>query len=317
MKAVKLQPAGERMQVVQAETAPLAAGAGEDGRAAAVGRVLGEMGSREVPLIASVGGTGTVLRRVSLPKMTAAELRTALSFEAEKHIPFRLDEVFFDCAILGERPNGQMEILLAAARKELVEELRALLSGHGFSAAAVDLDMVALANAWEALGSAQGEAVTALIHVGHRGTVVDFFSGPQLQFAREIALGGQFFTKALSEGLRLDVSEAERLKCQPDARAEEVQKALRHAWEEWLGQCRVSFDFYENQYGHRVDRLLLTGGSAVLVGFKDWVQQGTGMATEIWDPMAKLECGPQVRLPEGAGGAYSVALGLALRGGAG
>lgn len=317
VKAVKLQPTAERMQLVRAETAPIAVGAEGDGRAAAVGQLLGEIGAREVPLLASVGGTGTVLRRVSLPRMTVAELRTALSFEAEKYIPFRLEEVFFDCCILGERPNGQMEILLAAARKELVDDLQALLSGKGFTATAVDLDMVALANAWEALGSAQGEAVTALIHVGHRGTVVDFFSGSQLQFAREIALGGQFFTKALSEELRLDALEAERLKCQPDARVEEVQRALRHAWEEWLGQCRGSFDFYENQYGRRVDQLLLTGGSAALAGFKDWIQQGTGMPAEIWDPMAKLECGPEVRVPEGARAAYSVALGLALRGGAG
>jgi len=317
VKAVKLQRLVERPVLVRAESVPVGPEAGQQARLKAVGAALEKVGARDLPLVASVGGTGTVLRLVTLPKMAPQELRTALSFEAEKYIPFRLEEVFFDCTILGDRPNGQMEVFLAAARRELVDDVLVLLAQEQVRPAAVDLDLVALANAWEGLGSAKGEEAAALIHVGHRGTLIDFFRGPRLQFAREIALGGGAFTRAVAEGLHLDASEAERLKCQPDGRAGEARAALQRAWDEWLAQCRVSFDFYENQYGRRVERLLLTGGSAALSGFREWVQEETGLATQVWDPLVGMERGPEADVPEGARVALPVALGLAVRGAVG
>ena len=92
-----------------------------------------------------------------------------------------------------------------------------------------------------------------------------------------------------------------------------AQAEGRPAWDDWLNRCRTSFDFFENQYGTRVERLVLSGGSARLPGFKEWVQEASGLPTELWS------AGPDLRAPEGTGlpeqeaAALSVALGLAAR----
>lgn len=245
-----------------------------------------KFGCRETPVVASVGGPGTVLRRVSLPSMTPVELRSALSFEAEKYIPFKLDEVFFDFAVLGDRPGGQMEVFLGAARKELVNDLVEILSACG-TPLAVDLETAALANAWEAAPAAAGEGVTCLLHVGNRGTVLDFIRGSQLEFAREIPVGGSAFKDAGGA-------------------------SPPPSWEEWLTQCRASFDFFEDQSGRRVERLALSGGGARLPGFKEWVQEASGLLVQVWDPLSGVP-GSELAGEQGRE-ALVIAMGLALRG---
>ena len=301
VKGVRLHRAAGRIEIDQAERVGIPPEAQASQRSSAVRKVLEKLSYREVPVVASVGGAGTILRRVSLPKMTPQELRSAFLFEAERYIPFKMEEVFFDFSILAEQPGGQMDVLLAAARKELVNDLLGLLSSCEVTPLAVDLEMVALTDAWEGTSSPPGKGVTALIHIGSRGTVLDFLRDSHLEFAREINVGGSSFTQAVASALHLDLPEAERLKCQPEVRAAEVRAAMQPAWEEWLNQCRISFDFYEHQFGQRVDRLVLSGGAARMPGFREWVQEASGFPAMVWDPMDKEP-------------SFAIAVGLALRG---
>ncbi|MBI3322659.1 MAG: type IV pilus assembly protein PilM [Candidatus Omnitrophica bacterium] len=268
---------------------------------------------RDAGVATAVSGPGTVVRAILFPKMTPQELRGSLAFEAEKHIPFKLEGVHLDFAILGEADNNQMEVLLGAARKEVVAEHLDLLSQAGVTPASVDLEMLALANSWEVSRPKENGGVVGLIHVGSRATLLDFLRGARLQFAREIPMGGAAFTQAVSESLKVDAAEAERLKNRPEARQQEVRAALQPAWDDWLNRCRSSFDFFENQYGVRVERLVLSGGSAQIPGFKEWVQEASGLPTELWKAGAGLEAPGGAPLPEMEGVTYSVAVGLAAR----
>jgi len=265
-------------------------------------------------VVIAVGGPGSVLRWVVLPKMTPQELKVSLAFEAEKHIPFKLEEAFLDFAIIGDRPGGRMEILLASARKELVNAQVALLEAAARAPHVVDLEPVALANSWAISHPGGGSEVVGLIHVGARGTIVDIVSGSQLQFSREIPLGGDAFTQAVAEGLQLDGVRAEAIKCQPGERAGDVRAALQPRWDEWLAQCRASFDFYEDQSGHGVGTLRLTGGSARLAGFRERIQEATGLPTEVWNPLKDLACACDPREVEASGTTLAIAIGLAARG---
>lgn len=269
--------------------------------------------------VTAVGGPGVVLRSVLFPKMTPQELRSSLAFEAEKHIPFKLEETFLDCAILGDRPSGRMEVLLAAAKSELVRAHLNRLKSAGIFPQVVDFEALALANAWEFLmgsdliRSDPMTQVVGLLHVGARRTILNFFVGAQWQFSREIPMGGDHFTQALAEGLRLDALEAERIKCEPGDRVEQVGRLLQPRWEDWRTQAQVSFDFYEDQFGRKVERLFLSGGSAQLAGFKEWIQQATGLPTEEWDPLAGLVLEGKEADLESDRGSLGVAVGLGLR----
>jgi len=285
-----------------------------------VRQVLWELGAKEVPIVTAVGGPGAVVRTILLPKMTSQELQTALTFESEKYIPFKPEDTFLDFTILGDRPNGRMEVLLAAARKDLVNAHLDLLSQAGIVPYAVDLEPLALSNNWELIHSSpearppqQESGTVGLLHIGARGTILDFFSDSKLQFSREIPIGGDVFTQALSEALRLDVLEAEALKCNPLDRSAQVREALLPAWDEWFSQCRGSFDYYEDQLGHPLQRLVLSGGSSRLAGFREWIQENSGLPTEEEDPLKGLSADPAPDALEQNRICLGVAVGLAVR----
>lgn len=293
-------PSGTQME--RFALAVLPPGAGKADQVKAIQEVLQKVDPpRSALVVAAVGGAGTVVRAVDFPKMSPHELRNALTFEAEKHIPFKLEGIYLDSAVLGEKPGGQMEILLAAARKEVVGEQLELLSQAGVIPHSVDIEMLALANAWEAGQSGKEGGVVGLIHIGGRATLLDFVQGNKLRFAREIPVGGTAFTQAVAQGLKVDAAEAERIKCRPCDRAQEVRAALQPSWDDWLNLCRTSFDFFENQHGVRVERLALSGGASRMAGFKEWVKEASGLPAELWS----------------AGGqedpALNVAVGLAAR----
>lgn len=314
VKGVKLLRTSQGPKILQWGRMLFLPGADRAQRVQQIRSLLKALDSHGTAIVTAVGGPGTVVRPVPMPKMSAQELKTALSFEAEKHIPFKLDEVFLDAPILSDLPNNRQEILLVAARKDLVNAHLELLTAAEAAAQVVDLEPVALANAWEVSHPEVGSQAVGLVHIGGRGTILNFFSGIRLRFTREIPYGGESFTQALAEGLKMDVSEAEKLKCEPGERTQEVRSAIQPGMEKWLTQCRASFDFYENQFGSRVERLALSGGSAGLSGFQEWIQETAGLPTEIWNPTAGLKGdphGPPVG-PEGV--TLGVALGCALRG---
>lgn len=250
--------------------------------AEAIRKAVAELsGSTPCPVVSAVGGTGTLLRAVSLPKMTPQELRSCLAFEAEKYIPFKTDEVHLDFAVQGVGGEGRMEVLLAVARKEKVEAHLELLSRAGVSPAVVDLEMAALANAWELApeGSGPGSPAGAepggvgLLHVGRTRTIVNCFAGGTLKFSREIETG----------------------------------PAPKAVWEEWFSQVRVSLDFYEQQSGSRIERLSVSGGAALTEGFTDWLAEASGFPVGRWDVLSALDAGGE------PGFAFPVAVGLAAR----
>ncbi|MBI4228019.1 MAG: type IV pilus assembly protein PilM [Candidatus Omnitrophica bacterium] len=310
---VVLQKTGDTVTLVRTASLPIPPGADTAARVQQIRQLLNMLeGTTKPPVVAAVGGPGTVLRHVLLPKMTAQELTTALAFEAEKHIPFKLDEAVMDSVILGDRSDGRMEILLAAARKELVETTLALLTAAGVAPKALDLDTVALANAWELSPQGPATDTVGVLHIGARGTIVMVFTGTQLQFTREIPLAGDTFTQAVATALSVEAAGAEALIAQPGERGAEVQAALQPSWDDWLGQCRGSFDFYENQVGRGVGRVVLSGASARMAGLAARVRETGGWPTDVWNPLAGVQTATPIA--EGDAVTLGIAIGLARRG---
>lgn len=314
VKGVKVQKSADRYTLLQYSVSAVNSATDPALRAQPIREVLHALGGEKDPIVTAVGGSGTVLRSVTVPKMTPRELQTALSFEAEKYIPFKLAEVHLDSAILGDQPGGRMEISLGAARKDVVQQHLELLQGAGVTPQVVDLEPVALANAWEVGPPAAGDAPVCLMHLGARTTILNVFFGPRLQFTREIPIAGNAFTKAVAEGLQLDEAAAEQLKRQPGERLQEVRTAVQPALDQWFGQCRASFDFFENQFGRKVEKIVLAGGSARLAGLKEWVQETMGAPSELWNPTAPLQTALPAEPLQQAAADLDVAVGLAVRG---
>lgn len=273
VKAVRVVRAGPgELRIAQAVTAPT------------LHQALQELDARQVPVNIAVGGVGTVVRWATFPRMNPQELRAALSFEAEKYIPFKLDEVYLDSCMTAELASGTMEVLLAAARKELVEEQRKRVLEEGIPPSVVDLEPLALANAAEADPRFPRSGGVALAHVDERGTILDLFQDGRLRFVREVAVQKE---------------------------AEASPQLLR---DEWLAECRRSFDFYENQHGQRIEKLLISGEGTGAAGFLEWLQSAAGLPVERWNPALGLPGDVDPARMEKEGPGLAIAVGLAARG---
>jgi len=276
VRGVRLQDGETGPRLTWCGRSALPSDGGRTQRVQAIREFLAPLPLSDLSLATALGGPDTALRTVILPKMSPEELSSSLGLESEKYIPFPSAEAVLDHAILGPAPNNRMEVLLAAVRKKRIEQHLELLEAAGLHPAAVDLEGVALCNAWErSKPPGQGPAVEGLAHIGERGTHLLFFQGGRFRFSREISAG-------------------------------------RPSREQWISECRASFDFYEDQFGQTVGRLWISGEGDRPSEVSGWIQSGFGVEGIRWDPIGSLPsegCGPLDSIRAELG----VALGLAWR----
>ena len=134
--------------------------------------------------------------------------------EAEQYIPFEIDEVNLDYEILSgdDRQDGQMEVILAAAKKDVISEFSGVVVQGGREPAVVDVTAFALQNACELNYSVADEVTTALINIGAATANINIMSGNRSLFWRDLSIGGNYYTNAIQKELNLSFDDAETLK---------------------------------------------------------------------------------------------------------
>jgi len=293
----------------------------------------GKFKSKKV--VTSVSGQSVVVRYVPMPKMTDAELKQAIRFETDKYLPFDLDEVVLDVQPLRRAPSNasgdgtrtssgdQVNVLLAACKTQAVEEKVQLAQNHGLTPVAIDLDLFALANAWELCNSTTDEAeagastrAIALVDVGATRTSINVVCNGESCFSREINMGGQDMTAAVARRMSLENFEAEAVKRNPEAHELEVNTAIGPVLEDLVSELSLSLDYVENHEGVTVDQILLSGGGVLAPGAAAYIEQGTGRTARTWNPLEGLRVDSDrvnVEELEAWSSTLVVALGLASR----
>ena len=270
-----------------------------------------------------VGGQSTVVRYLEMVRMSEAELRQAIPFELQSHLPFEVDEVTYDCQALELRNTaGQensdsgkeldiMTVLLAACRKDLIEERLRWVQQEGLTPVAVNLDLFALANAWELAGPApllthedEGEGedgsseqdqrtthterAVALVDVGAGRTCINVLLAGETCFSREIPLGGMDMTQAIARRLSVEAGEAEALKRESDGPSVEVEAAMLPVIEDLAAELSLSIDYVEHQRAVQVGELLVSGGGLLVPGAVQHLERAVGRPAHIWSPLEGL-----------------------------
>jgi type IV pilus assembly protein PilM len=292
---------------------------------------------RSKHVVTSVAGQSVVVRYVAMPRMSENELRQAVRIEADRYVPFELDEVMLDCQPLTRRRSrpeegggeDQMGVLLVACRLSTLEEQIQLVTGQGLTPSAIDVDAFALANAWELCGlpdeeldGAGGDAAPkeergiALVDVGASRTSINVLCGGETCFSREIGIGGQDMTQAVARRLGMEVFEAEAIKRAGDEKKAEVSRAIAPVLEDLASEITLSLDYVENHEGLRVEEILLSGGGALAPGAVTYIEQATARTTRTWNPLEGLRVAEDrvdVEELEAWAPSLVVALGLASR----
>ena len=270
----------------------------------------------------SVSGSQTVVRYANFPKMNASELKQALKFEAQKHIPFSIAEVNLDGYILkDDLPENKMLVLIAAVKKELVASRLKLIESAGFSANLVDMDSIALVNAFvfnNPPADNTEHKATALLNIGATVTNLNILEGGIPRLSRDMHIASNTFTQKVMDIFGIDFSTADNLKINPESDAEKANK-IRAAVESVLSnlatEIRTSFDYYESQNASSVSKIFLSGGGAKFSGLKEKLAHLLGIEVEYWNPLECIQINEAIE-PEkikAFSGQLAVAVGLALR----
>ena len=268
-----------------------------------------------------VSGHSVIIKKITMPQMTIAELQEQITWEAEQHIPFDLAEVQIDWQVLSQRPEqGQMDVLLVAAKKEEINDLTNLASEAKLRPRVVDLDAFTVQNAFEAgYGPPPLDQTVVLLHVGASLTTLNILAEGSTSFTRDIANGGNQITEEIQRSLGISAEEAEAYKCGGDGRGlvpREVPEIIGTVVEQLAGEIQRSLDFYlSTSGGGEISRVLVSGGTANIRALLDAIERRCRVPVERLDPLrvATPDKGVdpallQARAPESA-----VAIGLALR----
>jgi type IV pilus assembly protein PilM len=268
-----------------------------------------------------ISGHSVIIKKVTMPLMTPEELREQISWEAEQHIPFDVADVELDYQVLRQRQDeGQMDVLLVAAKKEEIQDLVNLASEAKLKPKVIDLDAFTVQNCFEAAyGTPEPGQTTVLLHVGASLTTINILADGNTAFTRDIANGGNAITEEIQRQLSISQEEAEAYKCGSGGGIvpQEVPRIMHEVVDSLAGEIQRSLDFYLATSGDReISQVMLSGGAAQMETLKDSISQRSRSRVEVIDPLkvagfdSRTQGVPEL---EGRGPAAAVAFGLALR----
>ena len=273
---------------------------------------------------AAVSGHSVIVKKVSLPAMTRDELDEQIRWEAEQYIPFDVNEVNLDFQILnGGGGEGQMEVLLVAAKKDLVDDYVQVIREAGLVPAAIDVAAFAVENAFEANYEVRPDEVVALVNIGAQVVNINIISNGAPAFTRDITTAGNQYTEEIQKALSISFDEAERIKLggrrsenSQEVVPQEVEQAMRTVTETVIGEISRSLDFFSaTSADSRIERIVLCGGGASVAGLQAAFQQRSGGKVEIMDPLARMLPSSkfEANYLDEVAPALGVGVGLALR----
>lgn len=261
--------------------------------------LLQSSGIKSKRVVTSVSGREVIVRYISMQPVEQENLPNAIRFEADKYIPFDLEEVVLDSqkldeSVLGFSNSAEMKVLLVAAKKSLIEQKVQLLKETGLYPAVIDVDCFALGNAFELRNILSPRAevegkVVSLIDIGATKTNITIMIGNSSFFTREIYLAGNEFTEEIQKKLEVAPEEAEKLKRDPGVFALEVQEAVSAVIDDLANEVTLSFDFFESQFEREVEEIYISGGGSQFFSLEPDFERIFGKRINRWDPTENFE----------------------------
>lgn len=245
----------------------------------------------------SVSGHSVILRKINLPVMTREELDESIQWEAEQYIPFDINDVHIDVAVLNEHNDqGQMDVLLVAAKKEMISEYTNVVREAGLSAVVCDVDAFALQNAFQAnYETPVGQAI-ALINVGASVVNINVLASGVSAFTRDVAQGGNQYTDEIQKQLNVSYDEAEALKIggggadEDSVVPQEVERVMQQVSETIANDVQRSLDFYgATSADATIHKIVLAGGCAKVPALAAAIEAKTAIPVEVMDPFRQID----------------------------
>jgi len=324
VKVVEVDHSGDQPEVVQVAMRPLLPDAIVEGEimdyglvSDAVQGLFSDMGMNGVDVITAVGGHDVIIKKIEMDRMKESDAREVIRWEAEQHVPFDIKSVELDFQVLD--PDGDsrlMEVLLVAAKSELVDNKIGLLQDAGVNPVVIDVDAFALHNAFEHNYPEQLQGIIALVNVGHETTNVSILENGVPILTRDIPFGSRKIREDLQRERGLTAEQAEDVVQAREIATDLDSFVAASADEVAVGIERASAFLMTREDGDSVSRIFLSGGGARIPGMAQTLAQRMNVETELVNPFERVPVRPgaagDIAIDEAAP-MLLLPLGLALR----
>ncbi len=330
VKLIELSRSGGRFKVEAYRVLPLPANAVVEKNvkdvallADAIRRVVAAAKTKTRDAAVAVAGSAVITKVIDMPAdLGALGLENQIAAEADQYVPYPLDEVALDYEVLGPSATNpdQVEVMLAACRRENVDMRVAALETAGLRPRVVDVEVFAVERAFRLIGEQFediGHQVVAIADVGATMLTLSVLVDGKTLYTREQLFGGKQVTEEIQRRYGLSTEEAGQAKRQgglPEDYETEILEPFREALVQQI-QRSLQFFFSSSQYNY-VDQLVLAGGVAAMTGLRREVEDKLGLPTTVANPFANMAIGSGVNAVALASDAPAmlIATGLALRG---
>jgi type IV pilus assembly protein PilM len=274
----------------------------------------------------AISGHSVIIKKITLPAMTDEELEESIQWEAEQYIPFDINDVNIDVQVLTPEATeaGQMDVLLVAAKKDMINDYLAVVQEAGLTPMVVDVAAFCVENAFEVNYDLPSTDTIVLVNIGASVININVLSDGITSFTRDISMGGNQFTEEIQKQLNVSYDEAEALKLGGGSAVDadsvvpqEVERVIASVSESLAGEVQRSLDFYAaTAADSHISRIYLSGGACKLPSLYKVIENKVGVPVEIMNPFRNVEFDPKRFDPEyirEVGPSAAVAVGLGIR----
>jgi len=330
VKLLELSKSGDKLRVESYAVEPLPANSVVEksiNDSEAVGETIRKVLSKSrsnVKLAAvAVAGSAVITKTIQMgAELNEQDLENQIALEADQYVPYPLDEVAIDFEVLGPSEDNadQVDVLLAACRKENVELREETLELAGLTSEVVDVEAHAVERAFDLIASqfdeSAEERTVAVVDIGSTMTTLSVLAEGQTVYTREQLFGGRQLTEEIQRRYGLSFEEAGLAKKQgglPDDYEREVLEPFKEAVVQQVARS-LQFFFGSSQY-NEVDYVVLAGGVASVPDLAEMVQEKVGIKTVVANPFAEMTLNSKVNASALSNDAPSlmIACGLAMR----
>lgn len=290
----------------------------------AVARAVKKAGTKTKSAAVCVAGSSVITKMISMPAgLSDDEMESQIQIEADQYIPFPLEEVAMDFEVAGEPEEGsdRVNVLLAASRSEIVDNVVASLELGGLNVKVVDIEAFAIENTIDLMSkefpTEVSKSAIAVADVGSSITTFSVLEDMKTIYSREEAFGGAQLTEDIQRRYGLSYEEAGLAKRQgglPDNYEPEVLEPFKENMASQIGRA-LQF-FYASSEISDLDALILAGGCSSIPGIGEIVEERLGVKTIVANPFANMAVASKISTKNLANDAPAmmIACGLALRG---
>ncbi len=299
VKVCQLKRTDKGYFVIALGSALLPEGAVDDGTlndSEAVGTVIADLFKnlkiKEKKVGFSISGYSVIVKKVNLAVMDDKKLEEHIMLEAEQYIPFDINDVYLDYQDLktNSEDSDRTDVMLVAAKKEIVDEYLDMLRSLNLQPVIVDVDGFALENTYET--NFEKTDNVALVDIGASKMNINILSGGVSVVARDIVVGSRQLTEQVQGAFDMDFDDAEALKLghiPAEEKQEEMEQIFSTTCTQWVLEIKKAIDLYHSNHPEDpLTRLVLSGGGSKVIGLTEFLESETSLPVELFNPFENM-----------------------------